>query len=83
MKPAPRWTKEEFETLITHWHLSDADLSVLIPTRTVGAIQAVRSGIHEFHLKGASTLLSKMMKSYIKRSQALKCPICGETLASQ
>lgn len=82
MKRAPDWIKEEFETLITHWHLSDADLSVLIPTRTVGAIQAVRSGIHEFHLKGASSLLSKMMQSYIEQSQGLKCPLCGASLVN-
>lgn len=80
MSQISQWTKEEFETLIKHWNLSDADLSVLIPSRTVGAIQAVRSGIHEFHQKGASSLLSKMMKEYIEQSQGLKCPHCGESL---
>jgi len=80
MKRAPDWSKEEFETLIKHWNLSDADLSVLIPTRTTDAIKVVRSGIHEFHQKGTSSLLSKMMKTYIEQSHGLKCPLCGEGL---
>jgi len=82
MKRAPDWTKEEFEVLLKNWSLSDSDLSVLIPHRTMDAIKTVRSGVHGYHHKGDSPLLSKMMKEYIEQSHGLKCPLCGESLGS-
>jgi len=45
MKQAPDWTKEEFELLIQNSTLSDESLAVRLPRRTLGAIQAVRSGV--------------------------------------
>jgi hypothetical protein len=81
MNRAPDWTKEEFELLLQNSALSDESLTARLPRRTVGAIQAVRSGIHEFHQKGETSLLSKMMKKYLRTSgMVLACPICGEKI---
>ena len=81
MKQAPDWTKEEFELLIQNSTLSDESLLVRLPRRTLGVIQAVRNEIHEFHQKGESTLLSKMMKDHLTKSEAaFVCPICGESI---
>ena len=81
MKQAPDWTKEEFELLIQNSTLSDESLAVRLPRRTLGAIQAVRSGVHEFHQKGESTLLSEMMKDHLTKSEAVfVCPSCGERI---
>ncbi len=81
MKRAPDWTQEEFEVLIQNSTLSDENLLVRLPRRTLGAIQAVRNGIHEFHQKGESTLLSNMMKDHLTKSEAVfVCPVCGESI---
>lgn len=78
MKRLPDWTKEEFDILILNSSLSKENLSLLIPRRTTDAITVVRNGIHEFHQKGESSLLSRMMKDYIvKLENGLSCPICG------
>lgn len=79
MKRSPDWTKEEFEILLKNNSLSAESLSAQLPLRTLDAIQIVRNGIHEFHQKGGSTLLSKMMKEYLSiLGVVLACPICGE-----
>jgi len=81
MKQAPDWTKEEFELLIQNSTISDESLSIRLPRRTLGVIQAVRNGVHEFHQKGESTLLSEMMKDHLTKSEAVfVCPICGERI---
>jgi hypothetical protein len=84
MKQVPEWTNEEFELLVRNDSLSDEELSKSIPRRTIGAIQFVRSGIHEFHRKGDSPLLSKMIKNYLTKSvTVLVCPICGVRIQSK
>lgn len=81
MKRAPDWTKEEFGILLQNNSLPSEGFFKLLPQRTADAITVVRSGIHEFHKKGESTLLSKMMKETLSKSSiALKCPLCGENL---
>ncbi len=81
MKQASEWTKEEFEILVRNISLSDEKLANQLPRRTLDAIQIVRNGIHEYHKKGDSTLLSKMMKDRITKSgKFLSCPICGERI---
>ena len=81
MKRSPDWTTEEFEILVQNNSLSAESLSVRIPRRTLDAIQIVRNGIHEFHQKGDSTLLSNMMKEYLTVSgKVLVCSICSEKI---
>ena len=81
MKRLPEWTKEEFDILVKNNSLSDESLSTRLPHRTLDAMQIVRSGIHEFHQKGDSTLLSKMMKAHLtKLGSFFECPICGERI---
>ena len=81
MKRAPDWTPDEFEILLQNSSLSPKDLSPRLPGRTPDAIEVVRNGVHDFHTKGDSTLLSKMMKQCLsKPGSSLACPICGESL---
>jgi len=81
MKQAPEWTPSEFDLLLQNSSLSDNALTKLLPKRSESAIQIVRSGIHEFHSKGDSTLLSKMMKTRLARGgMNLICSICGEKI---
>ena len=72
MKRAPDWTKEEFVLLAKSYSLSDEDLSKRLPNRTINAIGFVRSGIHEYHEKGDTTILSKMMKDYLNKTAISK-----------
>jgi hypothetical protein len=44
------WNSEEFETLLNNPQLTNEDLSILLPRRSAGAINAVRSFIHSYHL---------------------------------
>jgi len=81
MKRAPEWTPAEFDLLLQNPSLSDSALTKLLPKRSESAIQVVRSGVHEFHIKEDSTLLSKMMKTRLAREgMNLLCPICGEKI---
>jgi hypothetical protein len=81
MKRAPFWTKEEFVLLVKSYSMSDEDLSKRLPNRTINAIGFVRSGIHQYHTKGKTTLLSKMMKDYLDKQEiTLTCSICGEDI---
>lgn len=83
MKRLPDWTTEEFDVLIKNNSLSAESLSPRLPRRTPDAIMVVRNGIHEFHQKGFSTLLSKMMKDRITTLGIdLTCPICGKNINS-
>ncbi len=82
MKRAPEWTVEEFDILLRNISLDAETLSSRYLQRTASAIEIVRSGIHTFHQKGDSSLLSKMMKKRLTKSgTTLVCPICGERLA--
>lgn len=84
MKRPPDWTKEEFEILIRNNSLSAESLSARLTRRTQDAIQLVRNGIHDYHQKGNSTFISKMMKEYLTKSGTiLACPICGENIDLQ
>ena len=84
MKRLPDWTKKEFEILMENSSLSVESFSAQLPHRTPDAIQIVRNGIHEFHQKGDSSLLSKMMKDIIAKPEIdLVCPICGEKIDAE
>jgi hypothetical protein len=79
MTRAPDWKGDEFDTLLRNNSLSAERLSALLPRRSAGAIEAVRSGIHEFHRKDDSSLLSKMMKARLRApGMAAECPVCRE-----
>ncbi len=81
MNREPDWTKEEFDLLLRNDALSDEEFSSRLPNRTLDAINVVRNGIHEFHSKGETTLLSKMMKKELENSGIiLACPICGKSI---
>jgi len=72
------WTEDEFQTLITGYRLSDAELMSRLPNRTMGAINVVREGVHACHIGSNTSMLSQMMLSYLNRNQStLECPKCG------
>ncbi len=84
MKRLPDWTKEEIGVLLQNNSLSSEGFATLLPRRTADAITVVRNGIHEFHKKGETTLLSEMMKETLTKSVIiLTCPICGERIAAR
>ncbi len=81
MKRAPDWTKEEFDILVRNYSLSSGSLTARLPGRTLDAIEIVRNGLHEFHQKRDSGLLSKMMKDQLSKSGSVFiCPVCGERI---
>ncbi len=81
MKRAAEWTYEELEILLGSNSLAVVELSGLLPGRSLAAVQVVRSGIHQFHQDGDSSLLTKRIKAWLTRPGApLSCPMCGERL---
>lgn len=65
MARAPRWTEQEFETLVENLSHSDETLETRLPQRTVGAVEIVRNGIHSYHTgKHYESILSKMMQHH-------------------
>jgi hypothetical protein len=81
MNRLPDWTPEEFEILLQHNSVPAEDLSIQLVRRSADAVQIVRNGIHEFHKKGESSLLSIMMKERLSKSgMGLACPLCGERI---
>jgi hypothetical protein len=77
----PDWTIDEFEILITHNDVASAQLSRLLPRRTLGAMEAVRNGIHLFHTTGDGSMLSEMMRQQLLQvPDPLLCPTCKAKL---
>ncbi len=74
------WSADEFETLLTNPQLSDERVSAILPGRSVGAISAVRGGIHRFHGGEPNRgLLSAMMLSRLEASSgSVTCAKCGQ-----
>jgi hypothetical protein len=71
------WSRDEFETLLENSQLTDEELRVHLPRRTVGAVQTVRSFIHSFHQGGDVSGLSHMMLQTIdQRRGTITCPKC-------
>ena len=65
------WTEREFAELLTHRNASAEQHHELLPQRTVDAIGKVRSGIHEFHGRGSSMLLSQVMAGKLDKPNLL------------
>ena len=74
---APDWTIQEIELLLNHSDLSSERLAELLPGRTVGAVEAVRNGIHRFHTTGDGSMLSEVTRRYFsERKERPVCPVC-------
>ncbi len=77
MTGAPQWSSEEFETLITNVHVSNADLSHMLPGRSEDAINIVRHGVHSFHRGDNISMLSHMMRHRLEtKTQPILCRVC-------
>jgi hypothetical protein len=78
MTRAPDWTEAEFEQLLAQPQASAEDMHQALPQRSEGAIKTVRSGIHEFHTRGTTTLLSQLLIGKLEDpSTTWTCPVCG------
>jgi hypothetical protein len=72
------WSIEEFEILLDNPHLTNEELSIQLPRRSAGAINAVRSFIHSFHEGGNDSGLSEMMRGRLEERQGtITCPKCN------
>jgi hypothetical protein len=81
MKRAPNWTQDEFEILLIPSSLSDENLCLKLPKRTIGAIKIVRYGIHAYHTGKNYSMLSKMMVGRPEKNPSeIFCPICDKPL---
>ena len=81
MVRAPDWTEREFDTLLVQHQLSDEDLASLLPGRSVGAVKAVRAGLHAFHRGGNPAMLSRMMLRRLENGPgSCTCATCGARL---
>jgi hypothetical protein len=81
MTREPEWTADEFDLLARNDALSNEALAALLPRRSPGAVAAVRGGIHQFHRKGESTMISKLAKGRLTLpGRVLVCHICGERI---
>ena len=72
------WNSEEFGILLENPQLTNEELSRQLATRSVGAINVVRSFIHNFHEGGDLSGLSKLM-IYRLQQGFWVCPHCHET----
>lgn len=73
-----KWTIQEFAVLAKGHALSHSNLSRSIGTRTPGAVEVVREGVHAYHSgQRETTLLSKSQKEYLDaNSGGLTCWKC-------
>ena len=69
------WSPEEFEILLQNPQLSDEELSSQLPCRSPGAIGVVRAFIHNFHMGGNVSGLSRMMIRHLEQG-SWNCPLC-------
>jgi len=74
------WSEEEFRVLLDRPDLADEEVAKILIGRSTGAIGVVRAGVHNFHLSGNVSMLSKMMLNYLqRRREPLRCPLCKVT----
>jgi hypothetical protein len=77
MADKSEWSEGEFVLLLSRPDLSDDGFGEIIPERDKEAIFVVRSGVHNFHTGGDTSMLSEMMLSLLGSKDALvTCPIC-------
>ena len=74
----PEWTREECDILLDSPQVTDEELSNHLPRRGVGAMQTVRSFMHNLHQGGDISGLSLTMRQAIdERRGTVTCPKCG------
>ena len=78
MPRAPDWTEEEFEVLVQNPECNEAEIARLLASRSGGAVNVVRNGIHSYHLNRDISMLSEMMQQRLAdRTRPVRCPRCG------
>jgi hypothetical protein len=74
----PKWTAQEFETLLQGGHRAVEELAMDLSGRTVEAIDLLQQGIHNYHVGRGTAILSEMMLRRLgDRSRPVICPVCG------
>lgn len=77
------WTETEFHTLLAHPHVSEREFDGLL-SRSPGAIDAVRQGIHLFHIgRPTHNLLSQLMIDELRELVGKRtCFVCRKPFAA-
>jgi hypothetical protein len=71
------WTVDQFEMVLAQAEASSSELHEAISTRSTGAIDSVRAGLHEFHTKGTTTFLSgPLLAALDQPGRQWTCPVC-------
>ena len=77
MSQWPDWTPQEFDIVVSAPNDSPQVLAQQLGSRTPGAVEWVRAGIHGYHTNGDVSPLSHMMRSRLDaRSAPVVCPQC-------
>jgi len=71
------WTNKEFKTLLQKPKLTNEQLHNVLTSRSVGAINALCSFIHSYHIGGDISGLANMMINRLKKG-SWECPKCHE-----
>ena len=75
-----RWTEVEFASLHRHPLMAATELAERIG-RSIGGVEVVRWGVHEWHSGGNVSALSRMMLGILDGNRGLStCSDCGAPL---
>ena len=69
------WSEQEFNIILLNPHSTDYELSVKLNGRSSGSISNLRAFIHNFHIKGNISGLSKFMITRLDEGY-WECPRC-------
>jgi hypothetical protein len=75
MSSDPNWNEQEFNTILLNPHSTDYELSAKLNGRSGESIANVRAFIHNFHIKGNISGLSKFMIARLGKGY-WECPRC-------
>ncbi len=75
MSRDPNWSEQEFNIILLNPHSTDYELSAKLNGRSPESISNLRAFIHNFHIKGNISGLSKFM--VVRLGQGYwECPRC-------
>ena len=69
------WNEQEFNIILLNPHSTDYELSAKLNGRSVESVANVRAFIHNFHIKGNISGLSKLMITRLSQGY-WECPRC-------
>jgi len=78
MTRQPEWSMEEFAVLMASAELPADELAATaLPSRSVGAIEVVRQGVHLYHMEQPTHgILSRAVMGFLERRPELSRTMC-------